>query len=171
MTNLSLTNKYFIKNTAAGTFSDVATAYDGVRIVETSSLSKLGKSVNVFTAQWLNTQTEDFFITASDMGATNIIRENIDFTITFVVSQRYVNGNTPIDVSAQADAFIAYMTDTDIWFASTYEGKQVHCVALQNAEPKTVKLHRGKDSFIVGEITLHTLEKPTVYPTPTPTQS
>jgi hypothetical protein len=58
------------------------------------------------------------------------------------------------------DSFVDYMTDTDVWLKSMYVEKQVHCVSLDGFEPKTIKLHRGDNTYILGEIKLKCLEKP-----------
>lgn len=151
-----INNKYFVKNTASGSYSDVTTLFDGVNVLSVGNMSAIGKAVNIYTAQWVDSQTEDMII-AGD----NVIRENVDITVTFVVGQRYANAT--IDTQAVYDAFVNYMTNTDVWIRSAYVGKQVHCVALDGFEPKTVKLQRGSESYILGEIKLHTIEKPSLY--------
>lgn len=157
-----LNNKYYLKNTANGSFADVTTLFDGVNILKISGLSSLGKTVNVFTQQWVNSQEEDFLITTLDNHNNPVvIRENVDIKITFIVGKRYANSN--IDVQDVCDNFIAYMTNSDVWVASTYMGKQAHCMALNGFEPQTIKLQRGNNSYIIGELTLHTLDKPTSF--------
>lgn len=151
-----INNKYFVKNTASGSYSDVTTLFDGVNVLSVGNMSAIGKAVNIYTAQWVDSQTEDMII-AGD----NVIRENVDITVTFVVGQRYANAT--IDTQSVYDAFVNYMTNTDVWIRSAYVGKQVHCVALDGFEPKKVKLQRGSESYILGEIKLHTIEKPSLY--------
>lgn len=154
--------KYFLKNTANGDFSDVTTLFDGVNILAMDGFDSRGKALNIYTAQWINSQTEDFLITTDDdNGNPVVVRENVDITVVFIVGQRYASGN--IDAQTVYDAFVDYMTNSDVWIASRYVGKHVHCVALDKVTPKTVKLHRGGDTYILGELTLHTLEKPTSY--------
>lgn len=155
----STTGKYKIKNTSAGTWSEPTA---GVHILAINGFDSKGKTVNVFTQQWINSQTEDFLITTLDSNNNPVvIRENVDITVVFIVGQRYTN--TTIDVQTQYDSFVDYMTNSDVWIASSYVGKQVHCMCLDKLEPKTVKLKRGGNSYILGEITLHTLEKPSAY--------
>jgi hypothetical protein len=48
-----------------------------------------------------------------------------------------------------------------VWIKSSYVGKQVHCVDIDKVEPKTVKLKRGANEYILGEIPLQTLGAPT----------
>lgn len=160
-----LSGKYYLKNTENGSFSDVTTLFDGVNILKIGGLSSFGKAVNIFTQQWVNEQEEDFLITTLDENNNPIvIRENVDIKITFLIGQRYANA--AIDTQAVYDNFIAYMTNSDIWIGSTYVGKQAHCVALNNFEPQTIKLQRGGNSYILGEITLHTLNKPSIFSPP-----
>ena len=151
--------KYFLKNTSSGTYADVTTLFDGVSILSVSGFDGVGKALNVYAEQWIDSQTEDFLIAGND-GV--IVRENVALTLVFICGQRYADAT--IDVQYVYDSFISYVTNTDFWVASTYFGKQVHCVAMDDAELKSIKLHRGGNSYILGEISLHTLEKPSAYP-------
>ena len=147
--------KYYLKNTAAGSYADVTTLYDGVNILSVEGFNARGKSLNVYIEQWITGGT-DFMITSNN-GV--IVRENVDISVVFAVGQRYAS--TTIDTQTVYDNFVNYMTNTDVWIKSTYVGKQVHCVATDKFEPEKVKLKRGNDSYILGKITLKTLEKPT----------
>lgn len=152
-----LNSKYFVKNTASGTYVDVSTLYDGVNILAVNGFDAKGKSINTYYEQWIDGGV-DFMITSNN---GHIVREMVDITVVFIVGQRYAD--TTIDTQTVYDSFVDHMTDTDVWVASKYVGKQVHCVAMDKVEPKTIKLHRGVDSYILGEITLKALEKPTVF--------
>ena len=157
-----LSGKYLLKNTSDGSYADVTSTFDGVNILSVGGLDAVGKAVNIYTAQWVNNQDEDFLITTLDENENPVVvRENVDITVTFVVGNRYAAST--IDTQYVFDTFVAYMTGSDVWVASTYVGKQVHCVALDKFSPKEVKLHRGTETYILGEITLHTLEKPSQY--------
>lgn len=149
-----ITNKYRVKNTANGSFTDVTTLFDGVNVLAVEGLDAKGKALNVYCEQWQSGGV-DFMITA-DNG--QIVREMVDIKVVFIVGQRYANAT--IDVQAVYDNFVNYMTNADVWVQSAYVNKQVHCVALEKVEPKTIKLHRNGNSYILGEITLHTLEYP-----------
>lgn len=151
---------YQVKNSENGTFQNIETQFDGVRILKMDGFLELGKPVNIYTAQWVNEQAEDFLITTTNQSnAPVVIRENTDIQVTFIVGKRYANGN--IDTMAQHDAFVQYMTNSDIWIKSGYVGnKYVHCVCLSAYKPTTVKLGRGNDSYILGTLTLHTLDAP-----------
>ena len=147
-----ITNKYFVKNSANGSFADVTTLFDGVNILAVEGFDAKGKALNVYIAQWLDGGT-DFMITSNN---GQIVRENVDIKVVFIVGQRYANAT--INTQTVYDSFVDYMTNTDVWIKSAYVGKQVHCVATDKIEPKTIKLHRGSDSYILGEIQLNTLE-------------
>ena len=147
-----ITNKYFVKNTTNGSFIDVTTLFDGVNILAVEGFDARGKALNVYVEQWIDGGT-DFMITSNN---GQIVRENVDIKVVFVVGQRYANST--INTQTVYDSFVDYMTNTDVWIKSTYVGKQVHCVATDKIEPKTIKLHRGSDSYILGEIQLNTLE-------------
>lgn len=164
----NLQKKYWVKNTSDGSFVDVTYLFEGVNILSVQNFDKRGKAVNVYKEQWVDSQTEDFLITTTDENQNPvIIRENVDLKLVFIVGQRY--SSTTIDVQTVYDAFVDYMTNTDIWVGSTYVGKHVHCVCLEGVEPQTVKLQRGGNTYILGEITLHTLEKPSSFTAPTTT--
>lgn len=151
-------NRYFVKNTESGSFTDITTMFDGVAVLMLTGMLEKGKPVNIYTAQWVNNQEEDFLITTLNESQTPVvIRENVDVELTFMVRQKFASGT--IDVQSVHDAFVDYMTGTDVWLKSSYLGnKYVHCVCLKEYKPTTVKLGRGTDSFIIGTLTFHTLE-------------
>lgn len=156
-----LKNVYFVKNTANGSFQDITTLFNGVRVLKIDGFNSKGKPVNIYTAQWVNSQTEDFMITSVD-GNNNpvVIRENTDIDITFIVKQKYATST--IDVMSVHDSFVNYMTNTDVWVKSAYvNNKYVHCVCLKDYKPTTMKLKRGTNSWVIGTITLHCLSAPT----------
>ena len=150
-----ITNKYFVKNTANGSFADVTTLFDGVNILAVEGFDAKGKALNVYIEQWIDGGT-DFMITSNN---GQIVRENVSIKVVFVVGQRYANST--IDTQTVYDSFVDYMTNTDVWIKSLYVGKQVHCVAIDKVEQKTVKLKRGANEYILGEIPLQTLGAPT----------
>ena len=147
-------NKYFVKNLANGSFVDVTTLFDGVSILAIEGLDSRGKALNVYIEQWITGGT-DFMITSNN---GQIVRENVDIKVVFIVGQHYAN--TTIDTQSVYDSFVDYMTNTDVWVKSSYVGKQVHCACIEKIEPKTIKLHRGNNTYILGEIQLSTLESP-----------
>lgn len=153
-----LKNKYYTKNSSSGSYQDFATKFNGLRVLAVNGLDSKGKALNVYAAQWMDSQTEDFMITTN--GGV-IVRENVDIKVVFAISRRYAS--TVIDEQSVFDSFIDYMTNTDVWVASKYVGKQVHCVANDKFEPKQIKLHRGGSSYVLGEIALHALAKPSSY--------
>lgn len=148
-------NKYFAKNTANGTYTDITDMFQGVCVLSIDGLDSKGRSLNVYYEQWIDGGT-DFMITSNN---GQIVRENVSIKVVFVVGQRYANAT--IDTQSVYDSFVDYMTNTDVWIKSMYVGKQVHCVAIDKVEPKTVKLKRGANEYILGEIQLQTLGAPT----------
>lgn len=157
----SSANRYFVKNTNNGTFADITALFNGVAVLKLDGMLAKGKPVNIYTAQWIDSQQEDFMITTLD-GSNNpvVIRENVDLELTFIVRQKYATST--INVQSVHDNFVDYMTGSDVWLKSSYVGnKYVHCVCLKEYKPTTVKLERGNDSYIIGTITFHTLDAPT----------
>jgi len=158
-----LRNKYFVKNTENGTFADVTTLFDGVRVLKVDGFLSRGKPINIFTQQWIGNQKEDMLITTLDANNNTpvVIRENVELDITFIVHSKYAT-NPNIDVMTQHNAFVDYMTNSDVWVQSAYvNNRYVHCVCLQEYNPTTVKLQRGNASWVIGTLTLHTLDAPT----------
>ena len=153
--------RYYAKNTENGTFADITTMFDGVAILKADGFNAKGKPINIYTAQWIDSQEEDFLITTVDTNNNPVvIRENTDIDITFIVRQKYAT-NT-IDVLTQHDAFVNYMTNTDVWIKSSYMGnKYAHCVCLKEYKPTTQNLSRGEASYMMGTISLHCLDAPT----------
>lgn len=156
-----LKNKYFVKKRSNGEFTDVTTLFDGVRILKVDGFLAKGKPINIFTQQWIGNQKEDMLITTLDANNTPVvIRENVDIEITFIVHSKYAT-NHNIDVMTQHNAFVDYMTNSDVWVKSAYvNNRYVHCVCLKEYKPTTIKLQRGDDSWVMGTITLHTLDAP-----------
>lgn len=157
MAETTLTNKYYVKTTASGTYADVTTLVDGVRVLEINGMLDQGKAVNVYTAQWIDSQTEDFLITkVDDNDRPVVVRENPDISITFIVGDKYASST--IDTRVAHDTFVSMLTSSDVWVASTYTNKEAHCMALDSYSPTTIKLHRGEKSYIIGTIKLHVLD-------------
>lgn len=154
-------NRFFAKNTESGTFQDITTMFDGVAVLKLDGMLAKGEPVNVYTAQWLSNQEEDFLITTLDDNDNPVvIRKNVDLELTFIVRQKYATGT--IDVQTVHDNFVDYITGSDVWLKSSHVGnKYVHCVCLKEYKPTTVKLGRGDNSYIMGTITLHCLDAPT----------
>ena len=155
MANNDLKGIYFVKNTKNGSFQDITTLFDGVRVLQVSGVAAKGKAVNVYQEQWMDSDKEDFMITTNN---GTIVRENVDIEITFIVHQRYASNN--IDVKNQHDNFVNYMTNKDVWVRTGYQNNAIaHCVCIDGYEPTTMKLKRNNDAnYALGTIKLHCLE-------------
>jgi hypothetical protein len=154
-------NRFFVKNTQSGTFQDITTLFNGVAVLKLDGMLAKGEPVNIYTAQWIDSQQEDFMITTLD-GSNNpvVVRKNVDLELTFIVRRKYATTN--INVQTVHDNFVDYITGSDVWLKSSYVGnKYAHCVCLKEYNPTTVKLGRGDNSYIMGTITLHCLDAPT----------
>lgn len=155
-------NTYFTKNSESASWEDITSKFDGVRILKMDGYLAKGEPINIFTQQWLSNQKEDFLITTlDDNNNPVVIRKNVDLELTFIVRQKYATGT--IDVQTVHDNFVDYITGSDVWLKSSYVGnKYVHCVCLKEYKPTMVKLGRGDNSYIMGTITLHCLDAPSV---------
>lgn len=156
-----LTGKYFVKKTKDGEYQDFATLFDGLRILKIDGFMSEGQPKNVYTASWEYDDDEDFAIVMQDDEDTiRIIRECSDLEITFIIKGSYANET--IDVHTQHLRFKNYMLGKDVWIKSVYQDElEAHCVCLKEYKPTTEKYHRGIDSYVMGTITMHMLEKPT----------
>lgn len=146
-----LRNKYFVSRNASS-WEDITTKFVGVKILSVDGYNELGEAQNVYTAKWINSQTEDYFLAGG-----SIVRANVDISVTFIVGERYGASDT----QTVHDAFISYMCKQgDFYLKSAYVNKYAHVVCLKSYKPTTQKLHRGGNSYIMGTITLHTLTSP-----------
>lgn len=153
-------NRYYVKNSENGSFQDITTLFDGVAVLKLEGFLSKGKAVNIYTAQWINSQEEDFLITTLENNTPVVIRENTDLEMTFIIRQKYAVSS--IDLVTVHDNFVEYMTSSDVWLKSSYVGnKYVHCVCLKEYSPTAICLERGEKSYIMGTITFHTLDSPT----------
>lgn len=153
-----LTGKYFCKTEENGKYIDITKLVNGVRILKIDGMNAQGEPVNIYTAQWVDEQEEDFMITKTDASLNPVVvRKNVDIEITFIVSPRYAT--SPIETLIQHDTFVELMTHKDIWIKSMYTNKEAHCVCLEQYEPTTTKLQRGNNSYMMGTLKLHTLDK------------
>lgn len=162
-----LNNKYFVRKSTRRPWKDVTTEFEGVHILKVEGFEGRGKPLNIYTEQWINSQVEDCIIPLRVIEGSLIrdvvIRANVDLQITFIVSKKYTNAL--IDVRQQHDAFVDYMTSGAIYIKSRYTEKEVKAVCLTEYKPTTEKLKRGlNNSYIIGTLTLHTLDVPTQSP-------
>lgn len=162
-----LNNKYYVRKTTSAEWEDLATKFQGVKVLKLDGMNEQGDAVNVYSEQWINSQAEDFLVTTQDgQGNDVIIRKNVELQLTFIAGTRY----GALDTQAIHDAFIEYTTKQgDFYIKSKYTGKEAHVVCLKGYKPTTQKLHRGvSDSYIMGTVELHTLDMPqTSSPEPT----
>lgn len=154
----NIENEYLVKR-GDGEFATIASLFSGVRILKMDGFLAKGKPVNIYTAQWVNSQTEDYMVTdtvvVDGVEYDAVFRENVDIDVTFIVSDKY----GAADVRTAHDAFIAYMTDGALLLKSNYVDRILRCVCLKEYSPTTQKLKRpsGKN-YIIGTITLHSLD-------------
>lgn len=151
-----LRNKYFIRKTPQDAWLDVTTRFDGVKITAITGFEDRGEAQNVYTAQWVNEQEEDYLLTDN-----KIVRTNIDLELSFAVAARYAANPTTFNTQAAYDAFVEYVADDgDFYIKSSYVNKIAHVVCLKGVKPTLVKLQRGRNSCILATATLHTLDAP-----------
>lgn len=162
----TLNDRYFIKRKATDAWTDVCAAFNGVKILAIDGFNEQGDAVNVYTAQWVNRQNEDFLVTTQEAGRDVIIRQNVDLQMTFIAGPRFAGYATPEvdDTQAIYNTFVDYIAKGgDFYIRSSYTGKEAHVVCLKSFKPTTQRLHRGSRSYILATAPLHCLDDPQVY--------
>jgi hypothetical protein len=146
----NIANKYYVKR-GSQQFATISSLFGGVRILKVEGMTGVGSAKNIYTASWVNSQREDYMVAGSD-----VVRENVDIDITFIVGNKYGATN----VREQHDAFIAYMTDGELYIKSDYTGRTLRCVSLKDYKPTTVHIKRegSSNDYIIGTISMHTLD-------------
>lgn len=156
----NLTRKYFVKRALNATWEDVTSKFNGLKILSVDGFNEEGDAVNVYTEQFIDSQTEDFMVTKQDgSGNDVIIRKNVDLSMTFIVARRYAT--SAIDEQTIYDSFRDYVCKGGAFYIkSAYVNKRARVVCLSGFKPTAQKLNRGNASFILATIQLHTLDKP-----------
>lgn len=152
MAKKTINNKYFIKRKETDEWVDATIMFDGLNILSVSGFNSQGDAQNVYTAKWINSQTEDFCITGD-----SIVRANVDLSLTFICGTRYSTNNN-VDTQNVYDAFVSYINHGDFYIKSAYSNKYAHVVCLKEFKPTTEKLHRGINSYILATVPLHCLD-------------
>lgn len=151
-----MARKAYLAKKGEQSYMPLSTRFDGLRILSVKGMDEQGKPVNVYTAQWVNTQEEDYAIGSA---SNTIITENVNLEVSFIVSDKYATNR--IDVRQVHDAFVQYITKGDLWLKSQYEEKEVHCTCLEEYKPTLARLKRARgNNFIMGTIKLHALDLP-----------
>ena len=148
--------KYFIKRAESDAWEDVAIKFQGLSILSIEGMGEIGDSTNVYTAQWEDSSTEDFQITSTqdNPSTREIVRKNVDLSMTFICGERY----GAQDTQTCYENFVAYIAKQgDFWIKSGYTGLQAHVVCLKGFKPTTQKLQRGTKSYMMATAPLHCL--------------
>lgn len=165
MGNYGLKDKYFYRRSATGSWVNFD-SISGVRVLSVDGLNERGETVNVYTAQWIDSDVEDYICTKQEETTGGvmrdvIIRKNVDINMTLIVSRRYSAAEN-IDEQSVYDDMISTLCETgDLYLKSAYVNKIAHVVCLKAIKPTAVKLHRGRNSYILVTIPFHVLEQPT----------
>ena len=72
-----LSGKYFVRKSSSSAWEDITSKFSGVKILSVDGFNEIGDAQNVYTAKWVNSQTEDYHLS----GGT-IIRGNVDLSVT-----------------------------------------------------------------------------------------
>lgn len=156
-----ISDKYFIKLKEGDNWQDVTALVDGINILSVSGFNEKGEAQNIYTADWINSQVEDFMVTTKDEdGKDVVVHANVDLTMTFIAGTRY-STNKDVDTQTAYDNFVDYICNNgDFYIRSLYAGKFAHVTCLKGVKIIDEKLHRGINSYIMASATLHTLDAP-----------
>lgn len=155
MEDYTLNNKYFFKVNSTDDWQDFTLEYEGLKVLSISGFDELGDATNVYNEQWINSNAEDFYIVGNE-----IIRKNVDLSMTIIVSRRYANFDI-YDEEKMYNHFVNTLLKKDFYIYSDYTEKVAHVVCNKGFKPTSQLLHRGEKSYILATITLHLLDKPT----------
>lgn len=160
--NNNLKGKYFVTKNWDDGWEDVAVKFDGLRVLSIDGWNEKGDAVNVFTQQWVDSQIEDVMVTTQDTLLQDVIlRQNVDLSMTFIISRRYAS--TTIDEQEVYDAFVDYVCNTGTFYVeSSYTNKCAKVICLKGFKPTAQNLHRGNKSYIMATIPLHCVEAPQI---------
>lgn len=166
----SLNGKYFFSLTGElGSWNDFADFFTGLKILKVSGFNDIGDAVNIFTQQWTDSQTEDVMITTKKRVQQQrfvdwVIRENVDLTVSFIVSERYNPYYDATDPNTQTQHLYSTFANTFnhrfgiFYIYSAYAKAYAKVALLKGIKITTEKLNRGKNSYILGTMTLHIVD-------------
>ena len=80
-----LSGKYFVRKSASSAWEDVTTKFSGVKILSIDGFNEIGDAKNIYTAQWVDTQDEDYVLAGN-----SVVRANTDLSVTFIVGNMIV---------------------------------------------------------------------------------
>ena len=148
--------KYFIKRAESDVWEDIAVKFPSVNVLSIEGMGEIGDSTNVYNEQWADSSVEDFQITSTqdNPSTREIIRKNVDLSMTFICGERY----GAQDTQTCYENFVSYIArQGDFWIKSGYTGLQAHVVCLKGFKPTTQKLQRGTKSYMMATAPLHCL--------------
>lgn len=163
MGNYGLRGKYAYRKGTTGSWTNFDTI-SGVRVLSVDGINERGEAVNVYTAQWIDSDVEDYICTKknSTSGKDEIIRKNVDINLTMIIGRRYASNEGSVNEQSVYDTMISTLCETgDLYIKSEYVGKIAHVVCLKAVKPTAVRLNRGRNSYILVTIPFHVLEQPT----------
>lgn len=159
MATTDLERKYFFKKQVTDAWQDITDAFKGVKVLSIDGFNELGDSVNIYAEQWIDSNTEDFYIVGE-----NIIRKNADLSMTLIISRRYLDEvlHDFFDEQETYNKLVDELIGSDFYIYSEYTRLQAHVVCNKGFKPTTTDLHRGVKSYILVTIPLHLLDKPSI---------
>lgn len=142
----TISNVYYVKK-GTDTYQDFTTKWVGLTILKMDGFDKKGKSKNIYTQSWVNSQNEDVYI--PDV----VYFENPDVAISFRVDDFE---SSSVDVQSVHDSFINYMMNNKVVIKTLYLDKEATFICNSEYEPTTKQLKRlAGNNYILGTITMH----------------
>ena len=139
-------NTYFIK-TGTEAYADVTVKWPGLHFLKIDKLAAQGKPKNIYTADWVNSNTLDVYV--PDI----VCFESNEIELSFIIWDAH---DHTVDVPRTHEDFISYMTThkVDIW--SKYLGVENSFVCMSEYEPTTVHVSFAPGAnYILGTLPFH----------------
>lgn len=138
-------NKYFIR-TDTTKYEDISVMFRGVKVLKIDGILARGKAKNIATQEWINSNALDVYVPA------DVCFESTDIELSFIVSDF---DYPDLDVKLIHDAFIDYMTKSQIWLKSFHVNEENLYICLSEYKPSDAKLSRASGAnYIMGTLTL-----------------
>ena len=142
----TIANKYYIKK-GTDSYADFTTKWVGLTLLTIDDFNTKGAAKNIYTADWINSNTEDVYI--PDI----VCFKQPDINFTFIVKDF---DSHSVNVQSVHDSFIDYMTTNKVTIKSLYSMKEASFVCLTEYKPTTVHVKRvAGQNYIIGTITMH----------------
>ena len=144
-----ITGKYFFKTKETDNWTDFVAYNPYFDILSVKGLDSLGAPMNIFTQQWVNSDSMDVYVPDTVHRETNAVEIN------FIVWNKYSPNATASTISSNHDMIIKQFVGLTWWFKSLYSFRSCQLICQDVYEPTLVHLRpNGELSYITGTLKL-----------------